>query len=123
MPNNHSFFNRFAAFVLASIFCFGATLITTNAKAQAPCTCLTVATSVANFCDTCHDSIVVHGMPPHQIADTFVICDTCYTFVITNNCSYGIQALQIFDSASGGGLKQLHHGCSVVEYAAQDTLG
>ncbi len=105
----------------ASLVLFAALSATTsnNARAQGACTCLTVATSVASFCDTCYDSIALVGRPPHL--DTFVICDTCYTFVITNNCTFGIQAIQIFDSASGGGLKQLHHGCSVVEYAAQDT--
>ena len=113
-----SFYSRFA---FATLLCSGLFLINHNARAQLACNCITASHSISNLCNSCHDSIVYHGLPPHQIADTFLVCDTCWTFALTNTCSYGIEALQIYDSISGGGVKTLAYGCAVVQQASEDT--
>jgi hypothetical protein len=118
------FISKHTTFATAVLLCSGMLLIQSNARAQPPpmpCNCISISHSNIILCDTCWDSIVYHGIPPHEIPDTTVICDTCYTFALTNNCSYGISAIQIFDSVSGGGIKQLKHGCAMVQYGLEDS--
>jgi len=105
----------------AVILCCSALFIYSSARAQGGCNCLSVSTSVAHMCDTCRDSIYYTGLPPHEIADTIVLCDTCYTFAITNNCPYAISAIQLYDSNGTGGVKTLHFGCSAIQNITEDT--
>ncbi len=103
---------KLAALTAMALFCCVA-LITTSktASAQPPnCNCLTLVASATVLCDTCFDSIQCRGVPPHQICDTFMYCDTCWTFGIMNNCDSAIGSFTIYD-----GTDVLHHGCAAVE--------
>lgn len=115
-----SFSQKLAVLAAIALLCYCSLFLTSKVRAQV-CNCITISHSVSVLCDTCWDSIYNVGTLHHPIWDTAIICDTCWTFALTNNCSYGISALQIYDTATGGGLKTIHHGCAEVQNPTEDT--
>ncbi|MGI0135221.1 MAG: hypothetical protein ACREBW_09725 [Candidatus Micrarchaeaceae archaeon] len=83
-------------------------------RARAQCNCLLFSKSVSILCDSCWDSIVHHK----GFDDTFIVCDTCYTWAITNNCDSAIGSLTISDLTTGGLNGQ---GCNQVQDPTHST--
>ena len=114
----HKIISRLTALAVCAVLCCGWMLTTSRtAHAQALCNCISISHVLSSQCVHCRDSIFIHN----GMLDTILICDTCYSFALTNNCMYGISAIQIFDSTSGGGAKMPTFGCCVVQKLAQDT--